>query len=173
MQQECRERFPRHRFQRKPLVSDPNMHHGTCVTHVPWCMSGFLTRGGEENVPGIPGACATGNFWYLARVPFWLSNRSLENPEGQKYSIACNRCHYRSQNTGWQTANALVNKRTAVLLRNISMCNDHNFISLNTDNYLQWDRRIYLLVMSNLHRDKIEANTKMATILQATFPKSI
>ena len=26
--------------QRKPLVSDPGMHHGTCVTHVPWCMSG-------------------------------------------------------------------------------------------------------------------------------------
>ena len=24
-------------------VSDPDMHHGTCVTHVPWCMSGSLT----------------------------------------------------------------------------------------------------------------------------------
>ena len=45
-------------FQRKPLVSDPGMHHGTCVTHVPWCMSGSLTRSGGENVPGIPGACA-------------------------------------------------------------------------------------------------------------------
>ena len=50
--------FPRRRFQRKPLVSDPGMHHGTCVTHVPWCMSGSLTRGDGENVPGIPGACA-------------------------------------------------------------------------------------------------------------------
>ena len=27
-----------------PRVSDPDMHHGTCVTHVPWCMSGSLTR---------------------------------------------------------------------------------------------------------------------------------
>ena len=36
--------FPRHRLQRKPLVSDPGMHHDTCVTHVPWCMSGSLTR---------------------------------------------------------------------------------------------------------------------------------
>ena len=26
-------------------VSDPDMHHGTCVTHVPWCMSGLLTSG--------------------------------------------------------------------------------------------------------------------------------
>ena len=23
--------------------SDPDMHHGTCVTHVPWCMPGSLT----------------------------------------------------------------------------------------------------------------------------------
>ena len=51
--------FPRDRLQIKPLVSDPNMHHGTCVTHVPWCMSGSLTRGRGENVPGIPGACAS------------------------------------------------------------------------------------------------------------------
>ena len=50
--------FPRVWLQRKPLVSDPGMHHGTCVTHVPWCMSGSLTRDGGENVPGIPGACA-------------------------------------------------------------------------------------------------------------------
>ena len=58
MRRECRERLPHHRFQRKPLVSDPVMHHGTCVTHVPWCMSGSLTRGDGENVSGIPGACA-------------------------------------------------------------------------------------------------------------------
>ena len=50
--------FPRRRLQGKMLVSDPGMHHGTCVTHVPWCMSGSLTCGGRENVPGIPGACA-------------------------------------------------------------------------------------------------------------------
>ena len=31
---------------KEPLVSDPGMHHGTCVTHMPWCMSGSLTRGG-------------------------------------------------------------------------------------------------------------------------------
>ena len=28
-----------------PRISDPDMHHGTCVTHVPWCMPGSLTRG--------------------------------------------------------------------------------------------------------------------------------
>ena len=45
-------------LQRKLLVSDPGMHHGMCVTHVPWCMSGSLTRSGGKNVPGIPGAIA-------------------------------------------------------------------------------------------------------------------
>ena len=40
MRRECRERFPW-----APQVSDPDMHHGTCVTHVPWCMPGLLTSG--------------------------------------------------------------------------------------------------------------------------------
>ena len=72
MRWECRERFHRHRFQRKPLVNDIGMHHGTFVTHVPWCMSGSLTRDRVENGPGIPGACATRNFTYLARGPWHL-----------------------------------------------------------------------------------------------------
>ena len=59
--------FSRHR---KLLVSDPGTHHGTCLTHVPWCMSGSLTRCCRENVPGIPGACATRNFKYLVRGPW-------------------------------------------------------------------------------------------------------
>ena len=29
MRMECRERFPHQRLQRKPLVNDPDMHHGT------------------------------------------------------------------------------------------------------------------------------------------------
>ena len=40
MQQECRERFSP-----PPRVGDPDMHHGTCVTHVPRCMPGSLTSG--------------------------------------------------------------------------------------------------------------------------------
>ena len=77
MHRECRERFPRHRLQRKPLVSDSGMHHGTCVTYVPWCMLGSLTRGGGENDPGIPGACATQNFTYLARGPLFAANLNI------------------------------------------------------------------------------------------------
>ena len=32
-------------FSPPPQVSDTDMHHGTCVTHVPWCMPGSLTSG--------------------------------------------------------------------------------------------------------------------------------
>ena len=31
-------------FSPPPRVSDPDMHHDTCVTHVPRCMPGSLTR---------------------------------------------------------------------------------------------------------------------------------
>ena len=69
MRWRCREGIPRHQLERKPIVSDPGMHHGTCMTHVPWCMSGLLTRCAGENVLGIPGRCATLNFTHLARGP--------------------------------------------------------------------------------------------------------
>ena len=32
-------------FSPPPLVSDPDKHHGTCLTHVPWGMPGSLTNG--------------------------------------------------------------------------------------------------------------------------------
>ena len=51
------------------VISDPGMHYGTCVPHVPWCMSGSLISVGGENVPGIPIAYTSRNFTYLARGP--------------------------------------------------------------------------------------------------------
>ena len=33
------------KFSSPPRVSNPVMHHGTCVSHVPWCMPGSLTSG--------------------------------------------------------------------------------------------------------------------------------
>ena len=85
MRRECRERFPPRQLQRKPLASDPGMHHGTCVTHVPWCMSGSLTRGGGDNVPGISGACAPAilHIWQEAHYLMaccLLDNRPLSEP---------------------------------------------------------------------------------------------
>ena len=63
--------FPAADFQGNRLVSFPDMHHGTCVTHVPWLISESLTYVGGENVPGIPGACANHNFAYLAWGPWF------------------------------------------------------------------------------------------------------
>ena len=74
----CWERFSRYRLQRKPLVSDPAMHHGMCATHVPWCMTGSLTRGGVENVPGIPGACTNRNITYLVRGPCFILTQQAD-----------------------------------------------------------------------------------------------
>ena len=60
--------FPTRRLQRKPLVSDPGMHHGTCVTHVPWCMSGSLTCGGGKTFPAFP-AHAHPQFYVSGKRP--------------------------------------------------------------------------------------------------------
>ena len=59
-----------------PRVSDPDMHHDTCMTHVPWCMPGSQTSGfflidGRVNVLSILGASALRNFTYLVRGPWW------------------------------------------------------------------------------------------------------
>ena len=81
MSRECRGRLPSHRLQRKPLVRYPGMHHDTCVTQVPWCMSGSLTRGGVENGPGVPGACATLNFKQVAHT---LSDHYNGTPSGPR-----------------------------------------------------------------------------------------
>ena len=77
MHREYRERFPHHRLQRKPLVSDPGMHHGLWATHLPWCITGSLTHGGGENTTGNPGACAARNFTYLAKGQLWLPRKPI------------------------------------------------------------------------------------------------
>ena len=67
-------------FSPPPWVSDPNMHHGTCVVHARAVMhagsltSGFLWSRGGENVPGIPGACNPQFCIYSKRsMPIWFA----------------------------------------------------------------------------------------------------
>ena len=84
MHRECRQRFPRHRLQTKRLVSHPRMLRDMRDTHMPWCMSGSLTGGGRENVPGILGACATHNFTHLERGPCL---NLLRNPNSRSDTI--------------------------------------------------------------------------------------
>ena len=87
--------FPRRRFLREPLVSDPGMHHGTCLTHVPWCMPGSLTCGDGENVPGIPGACASA----ILRIWQEAHDQHIQTPStlislNHKLSIMSSWLHY-------------------------------------------------------------------------------
>ena len=91
--------FPHCRFQRKPLVSDPAMHHGTFVTHMPWCMAGSLTCGDVENVPGSR-LMRTRNFAYLARSP-WPSYFRLLLPSNPRYKTAMLHLHLHSWLHTW------------------------------------------------------------------------
>ena len=55
---------PPPRLQRKPLGSDPDMNYGACVKHVPWCMSGSLTRADTKKT--FPAFTV-----HLTRRPWW------------------------------------------------------------------------------------------------------
>ena len=68
----------RHRVQMKPLVSDPGMHHGACVTHTPWCMSASLTRG----APAQPIAL---RIWQKAHGKCWSLTYEIQMGWSQSY----------------------------------------------------------------------------------------
>ena len=53
-------------FYSSPRVSDPDMHHGTCVTHLPWCMQVSLT------------SCSLWNRWRGKRS---RCSRCISNPQ--------------------------------------------------------------------------------------------
>ena len=59
-------------FSPLPRVSNHDMHHGTCVTHMSWCMPGSLLNGflwsrWQGKRPRHSRTCATCNFTYLVR----------------------------------------------------------------------------------------------------------
>ena len=49
------------------------MHHGTCVTHVPWCMSGSLPAVAGKTFPAFP-AHAHPQFYVSGKRPIGLSS---------------------------------------------------------------------------------------------------
>ena len=51
----------------KETASYPGMHHGTCFTHVPWCMSGSLARGG--------GGKSSRHSWRMHNTQFYVSGK--------------------------------------------------------------------------------------------------
>ena len=71
-------------------VSDSDMHHGTCVTHVPWCMPGSLTTFPLKSVSGkgIPVACANRNFTHLVRGPWTEFESNTHCPASRTTLVA-------------------------------------------------------------------------------------
>ena len=57
-------------FSPPPRVSDPDMYHGTCVTHVPWCLPASLTS-----------ALTSGYLWSRWRGKRSLHSRCTGNPQ--------------------------------------------------------------------------------------------
>ena len=56
-------------FSPPPRVSSPDMHHGSCVTHVPWCMPGSLTS---------DFLCSRWHSWRMRNPQFYVSgNRPM------------------------------------------------------------------------------------------------
>ena len=64
-------------FSPPPRLSDPDLHHGTCAVHVPWCMPGSLT---------------SDYLWNLWRGKGSPHSRRMRNPQmyvSGKRSMAC------------------------------------------------------------------------------------
>ena len=65
------------------------MHHGTCVTHVSWCMSGSLTRGGEETFRTFPAyvqpAIYVSGKNSMARLTFMMKGTSMITKQTSLY----------------------------------------------------------------------------------------
>ena len=70
MRRECRERFPpAANFKGNRYLAIP-----VCITARAlrtWCMSGSLTCGDGENIPGIPGACAPAILRIWQEAHYW------------------------------------------------------------------------------------------------------
>ena len=68
-----------------------------CITARASRKSGLLTRGGGKTVPGIPGACTTRNFTYMARGPCITADDIGSIHTATK--VVVSRCMYEAR--GW------------------------------------------------------------------------
>ena len=77
--------------------NDPDMHHGTCVTHVPWCMPGSLT---------------SSFLWSRLRGKRSLHSRRMRNPQcrvsGKRPMVkSMHSADWLVHTTWWQLTNQL------------------------------------------------------------------
>ena len=91
-------------FSPPPRVSDSDIHHGTCATHVPWCMPGSLTRG------------LLWNWW---RGNSFRHSRRMRKP---RFYVSGRRTMWRRPNASLSWCHSLVHSSSLQLV----VCNSHN-----------------------------------------------
>ena len=123
--------FLRHRLQRKPLVSDSDMHHGRC-------MPGSPTRGDRENVPGIPGACASRYLCIWQEAHTRLFMRPSETNAANKIDIS------RVRNRCWR-ARVTIAKCLCVLYN--QLWRNHRYVSRASGARCRCVAIIYVIVI--------------------------
>ena len=92
-----------------PGVSYPDMHHGTCVTHVPWCMPGSLT---------------SGFYWSQWRGKRSRYSRYMCNPHSY---VSGKRAIVRIPSLT-NNGSECVRRNTPDIMRTIRFCNANNFV---------------------------------------------
>ena len=92
-------------FSSPPRVNDPGMHHGTCVTHVPWCMPGSLTS-----------SFIWSRWWGKRSRHSWRMRNPQFFASGKRPMVCCltARSHYLNQ-SGLLESNSAVNAQTNIL----------------------------------------------------------
>ena len=90
------------------------MHHGTCVTHVPWCMSGSLTAVMGKTFPASP-AHAHPQFRVSGKRPMGHWDDTLR-PQQNGWHFADETCNYKFH---WHLCVRVLNK---LLDKQLSYC---------------------------------------------------
>ena len=85
MRLQCRERIPRRWLQRKTVVNNPDMHHGTCVTHARGVCRDRLPALAGKTCPVFPAHAqpAILRIWQEAHASMSFSQHSSHMFQGQ------------------------------------------------------------------------------------------
>ena len=118
-------------FSPPPRASDPDMHHGTCATHVLWCIAGSLT---------------SGFLWSRWRGKCSRYSRRMRNPQ------LC-------ASGKWPMRTVLILKPRHVNENLLTITCSFDKISLMLQNALEWKDEIFIHILDaeNIQNGNISA----------------
>ena len=93
-------------FSPPPWVSDPDMHHGTCEAHVPWCLPGLQT---------------IGFLWSRWRGKRSWHSRRMRNPQFYVYGKRPMRLPQCQESSPWGTHKRSTTKQTNILRKHFGI----------------------------------------------------